>query len=72
MNSSTNKQATQTFGQPTPKTHPHLLQENELVPGIMAEEFVQRRQNVMENIQKYALSVDKHSLNHLVNKSKII
>lgn len=31
-------------GQPLPETHPHLLAPGELVPGITAAEFAQRRQ----------------------------
>lgn len=59
---------TETYGQPTPQTHPHLLQPNELVQGILGDEFVERRQSVMESIQKYARTQDKDLQNHLVSQ----
>ncbi|KAK2587546.1 hypothetical protein KPH14_003679 [Odynerus spinipes] len=40
----------QRFGQPTPMTHPHLLKDGEVVPGIHRNEFKQRRTKLMENI----------------------
>ncbi|XP_015601725.1 probable Xaa-Pro aminopeptidase 3 isoform X2 [Cephus cinctus] len=39
-----------TFGQPTPITHPHLLKEGELVPGINLEEFRSRRNKLVQRI----------------------
>lgn len=60
------KQQHETYGQPTPQTHPHLLLPNELVQGVCADEFVQRRQNVMESIQRFATAQDKALNNHLV------
>lgn len=34
--------STQRFGQPLPSTHPHLLSQGELTPGIQAKEYEQR------------------------------
>lgn len=52
------------FGQPTFQTHPHLIKEGEVVPGMQLEEFKKRRSKLMEKIliNNYA---DK-SLNHIV------
>lgn len=38
------------FGQPAPQTHPHILQEGHVTPGITAEEYRQRRFRLMELI----------------------
>ncbi|XP_066998652.2 xaa-Pro aminopeptidase 3 [Anabrus simplex] len=45
-------------GQPTAHTHPHLLQNGEVMPGIRLEEFQERRHRFMSKIQKYALKHD--------------
>ena len=39
-----------TFGQPTPLTHPHLMKEGEVVPGIHLQEFKSRRSKLLERI----------------------
>ena len=39
-----------TFGQPTFLTHPHILKEGEVVPGIRLQEFKNRRSKLMERI----------------------
>ncbi|XP_012288232.1 probable Xaa-Pro aminopeptidase 3 isoform X2 [Orussus abietinus] len=39
-----------TYGQPTPKSHSHLLKEGELIPGFKLEEFKNRRNKLMEMI----------------------
>lgn len=44
----------QKFGQPTFQTHPHLLKEGEIVPGIRTDEIVNRRKNLMNKIAKSA------------------
>jgi Xaa-Pro aminopeptidase len=38
------------FGQPAAQTHPHLLQEGHVTPGISAEEYRTRRQGLIELI----------------------
>ena len=38
------------FGQPAPKTHPHILQEGHVTPGITTDEYRQRRFRLMELI----------------------
>uniref|UniRef100_A0A1B6CRT2 Aminopeptidase P N-terminal domain-containing protein n=1 Tax=Clastoptera arizonana TaxID=38151 RepID=A0A1B6CRT2_9HEMI len=38
------------FGQPTPKTHPHLLKVGEVIPGLEMDEFAVRRQNLVNQI----------------------
>lgn len=38
------------FGQPAPQTHPHILQEGHVTPGITTEEYRQRRFRLMELI----------------------
>ncbi|KAJ6637107.1 Xaa-Pro aminopeptidase 3 [Pseudolycoriella hygida] len=56
----------ETFGQPTPFTHPHLLQKGELIQGITAEEIQGRRNRLMENIQKYDYNLHKKYSTHLI------
>lgn len=43
----------QTFGQPTSQSHPHLLQEGEIVPGVKKDEFKRRRHKFMEKIARH-------------------
>ncbi|XP_077518894.1 xaa-Pro aminopeptidase 3 [Amblyomma americanum] len=38
------------YGQPTASTHPHLLQEGELTPGLKRQEFAERRQKLIDGI----------------------
>lgn len=38
------------FGQPAPQTHPHIIQEGHVTPGITTEEYRQRRFRLMELI----------------------
>lgn len=38
------------YGQPTTKTHPHLLKSGELLPGIQIEEFQERRRKFIDLI----------------------
>ncbi|XP_064609057.1 xaa-Pro aminopeptidase 3-like isoform X2 [Liolophura sinensis] len=52
------------FGQPAAQTHPHLLQEGEVTPGISRAEFCYRRQRLMEAIWKTKLH-RKSVANHI-------
>lgn len=56
----------ETFGQPTPLTHPHILQKGELIQGITAEEIQGRRHQLLENIQKYYFNLHKKNSSHVV------
>ncbi|ELR15705.1 XaaPro aminopeptidase 3, putative [Acanthamoeba castellanii str. Neff] len=38
------------YGQPHPSTHPHLVKEGEITPGITAKEYAQRRENLMARV----------------------
>nr|XP_037286975.1 xaa-Pro aminopeptidase 3-like [Rhipicephalus microplus] len=38
------------YGQPTAATHPHLLREDELTPGLTRQEFAYRRQKLIDDI----------------------
>ena len=39
------------YGQPQPSTHPHLFEhQDELTPGIQAQEYAQRRQSLMGSL----------------------
>jgi Xaa-Pro aminopeptidase len=40
------------FGQPAAQTHPHLVSNGHVTPGITAEEYRMRRQKLMEAIAK--------------------
>ena len=44
-------------GQPTPETHPELLEEKEVQPGITREEFRSRRQRFAEQLAPGTLAV---------------
>lgn len=58
------------FGQPVAETHPHLISEGELVPGVTLNEFQQRRTRFIVGIQKYAVdylqNVDSNRRSNLV------
>ncbi|XP_058444642.1 xaa-Pro aminopeptidase 3 [Malaya genurostris] len=55
------------YGQPMPVTHPHLLQDGELLPGIRLEEFRHRRRALLELVRKYASeNLDKNAKEHLI------
>lgn len=59
-------QSEKVYGQPTFKTHPHLLKENELVQGIRLDEIVTRRFRLIETIKSYS-SINLSSVkNHLI------
>ncbi|XP_058832127.1 xaa-Pro aminopeptidase 3-like [Topomyia yanbarensis] len=60
-------QQTISYGQPMPVTHPHLLQDGELLPGVRLEEFRARRRALLELVRKYAAAnLDKNAREHLV------
>ncbi|XP_017042019.1 xaa-Pro aminopeptidase 3 [Drosophila ficusphila] len=44
------------LGQPTCVSHPHLIQPDELVPGVEQNEFKERRSQLMQNIRAYVRS----------------
>lgn len=54
------------YGQPTFKTHPHLLRENELVQGVKLDEIVTRRLRLMETIKAYSATNHRAAKHHLV------
>lgn len=55
------------YGQPTPESHPHLLEPGEIVQGITLDEIKNRRIELMENIHKHVMSIDNNSKSNLVN-----
>ncbi|XP_049312515.1 xaa-Pro aminopeptidase 3 isoform X1 [Bactrocera dorsalis] len=59
----------ETFGQPTYVTHPHLINEGELVIGQNVETFRERRLRLMSGIQKYA---EDHKAEQQMNKSNLV
>ncbi|GAA5882105.1 hypothetical protein JCM16303_005606 [Sporobolomyces ruberrimus] len=48
---------TQQYGQPLPSTHPHLLSQGELTPGIKASEYEDRRKRLMDRLEDGATVV---------------
>ncbi|XP_061389967.1 xaa-Pro aminopeptidase 3 [Musca vetustissima] len=59
----------QVFGQPVYATHPHLINKDELVPGVKLDEFQQRRARLLVGVQKYAADYMKDKCtnrNHLI------
>ena len=45
------------FAQPTPATHPHLMQPGEVTPGISSAEYVDRRQKLAESLPEGSLAL---------------
>jgi len=45
------------YGQPLPSTHPHLLSQGELTPGIQAKEYGDRRRKLMQGLEEGAIVV---------------
>ena len=52
------------FGQPAAQTHPHLLQEGEVTPGINKAEYRSRRNKLMEKIAQSGRALTNS--NHIV------
>lgn len=48
---------TKQYGQPLPSTHPHLLSQGELTPGIKASEYEDRRKRLMDRLEDGATVV---------------
>lgn len=48
---------TKQYGQPLPSTHPHLLSQGELTPGIQAGEYAERRRKLIEGLEDGATVV---------------
>lgn len=59
----------ETFGQPTYVTHPHLINEGELVIGQNVETFRERRMRLMSGMQKYA---EDHEADQQMKKSNLV
>lgn len=55
-----------TFGQPTYLTHPHLMKEGEVVPGIDLQEFKSRRSKLLERIIRNNSVSKNPTLTHVV------
>ncbi|XP_022719549.1 intermediate cleaving peptidase 55, mitochondrial-like [Durio zibethinus] len=45
------------FGQPTPVTHPQLMKEGEITPGITSEEYISRRKRLLELLPEKSLAI---------------
>lgn len=45
------------IGQPTPATHPQLLKEGEITPGITTEEYISRRKRLLELLPEKSLAI---------------
>ena len=60
-------------GQPTAITHPHLLKDREVVPGIQLDEFKRRRCKLMESIhlQAHAANIGKPHILIIPSSSKV-
>ncbi|CAH1964027.1 unnamed protein product [Acanthoscelides obtectus] len=54
------------LGQPTPETHPHLLNPDEVTPLITKTEYQNRRCQLIESIMKKAIKSSEYQKNHLV------
>ncbi|XWS57413.1 hypothetical protein CRYUN_Cryun09bG0172100 [Craigia yunnanensis] len=45
------------FGQPTPASHPQLMMEGEITPGITTEEYISRRKRLLELLPEKSLAI---------------
>ncbi|XVF41749.1 hypothetical protein PTKIN_Ptkin01aG0305200 [Pterospermum kingtungense] len=45
------------FGQPTPASHPQLMKEGEITPGITTEEYISRRKRLLELLPEKSLVI---------------
>ena len=59
-------QSEKLYGQPTFKTHPHMLKENELIQGVKLDEIINRRLRLMETIKAYSTTNHDGAKNHLI------
>uniref|UniRef100_A0A0E0MNM3 Aminopeptidase P N-terminal domain-containing protein n=1 Tax=Oryza punctata TaxID=4537 RepID=A0A0E0MNM3_ORYPU len=44
-------------GQPTPRSHPELLAEGEITPGITSDEYISRRKKLLEVLPEKSLAI---------------
>nr|XP_043624934.1 intermediate cleaving peptidase 55, mitochondrial [Erigeron canadensis] len=44
-------------GQPTPSTHPQLLKEGEITPGIASDEYISRRKRLLELLPEQTVAI---------------
>ncbi|GAA0166129.1 metalloprotease [Lithospermum erythrorhizon] len=44
-------------GQPTPATHPHLLKEGEISPGLSSDEYLWRRKKLLELLPEKSIAI---------------
>ncbi|GAV57065.1 Peptidase_M24 domain-containing protein/AMP_N domain-containing protein, partial [Cephalotus follicularis] len=44
-------------GQPTPASHPQLMREGEITPGISSEEYISRRKRLLEILPEKSLAI---------------
>ncbi|XP_051190054.2 intermediate cleaving peptidase 55, mitochondrial [Lolium perenne] len=44
-------------GQPTPKSHPELLADEEITPGITSEEYISRRKRLLDVLPEKSLAI---------------
>ncbi|KAI3715482.1 hypothetical protein L6452_22466 [Arctium lappa] len=44
-------------GQPTPSTHPQLLKEGEITPGITCDEYISRRKRLLELLPEQSVAI---------------
>lgn len=59
-------QSEKVYGQPTFKTHPHILKANELVQGVTLDEIVNRRHRMIETIKAYSKTNHQAVKHHLI------
>ncbi|KAF2307328.1 hypothetical protein GH714_026383 [Hevea brasiliensis] len=45
------------IGQPTPLTHPQLLKDGQITPGISSEEYISRRKRLLELLPEKSLAI---------------
>ncbi|KAF5364376.1 hypothetical protein D9756_000893 [Leucocoprinus leucothites] len=58
------------YGQPLPHSHPHLLRQHDLTPGIQPEEYEQRRRKLMSSLPENSLVVSVAAPIKLMSNSK--
>jgi Xaa-Pro aminopeptidase len=54
------------YGQPTSSSHPHLLADGEILPGIGLAELQSRRWKLLESLQHHSFNLEKRAGCHTV------
>lgn len=60
------RKVNENLGQPTAWTHPHIVEEGNIVPGVSVDEFKERRHRLLQGIQKHTFDLEPSIKKHTV------